>query len=262
MLQKIRNDLKKLYPSDLCDALIDSYVEIKEQYYLAKHEPSELNGGKFVEACVRIIQEELTNSHVPIGEHIPNIAKVIREFESAKKTKHESFRIHIPRALLLIYNIRNRRGVGHLGGDVNPNLADATIIATTADWIIAEIYRKIYTVSLNQAQEIVNDLVRRKILLVHEIGDVKRVLDPTLSFREQTLLLLTSVQPEHISDDELIKNLEYSNPSRYRSYTLKNLHKDRFIEYSSDGHCTILPPGIRYVESKYSQWLKKLNQGD
>lgn len=262
MLEIIRNDLKKLYPPDLCDAFIDSYIEIKEQYYLAKYETSELNGGKFVEACVRLIQEELSNSHIPIGQHIPNLVKVLRDFETSDKSKGDSFRIHIPRALLFVYNIRNRRGVGHLGGDVNPNLADSTVITAAADWVLAEIYRIVYTVSLDEAQGIVNNLVRRKIPLVYEIGDIRRVLDPTISFRDQTLILLYSAHPDHMTDDELIDYLEYSNPSRYRSYTLKNLHKDRLIEYSKDNGCIILPPGILYVEQQYSQWLNKLNQGD
>ena len=140
-------------------------------------------------------------------------------------------------------------------------MADATIIATTADWVITEIYRIVYTTSLDEAQEIVNYLVKRKILLVHDIKDTKRVLDPSISFRDQTLILLYSSHPNHMMDDELVSCLEYSNPSRYRSYTLKDLHRDRLIEYSNDGICTILPPGINYVEQKYNQWLRKLNQG-
>ena len=261
MLEKIKNDLKKTYPSDICDALIDSYVEIKEQYYLNRLEPSELNGGKFVEACVRLIQEELTGSHIAIGKHIPNIAKVLREFETFDKSKNDSFRIHIPRMLLSVYNIRNRRGVGHLGGDVSPNLADATAITTAVDWILAELYRIFYTVSLNEAQGIVNNLVKRKTPLVYEIKNVRRVLDPSISYRDQTLILLYSVYPSSMTDNELVDCLEYYHPSKYRNNTLKKLHQDRLIEYSEDFRCTLLPPGISYVEQRYSQWLNDLNTG-
>ncbi len=165
MLDTIRNDLKKTYPTDICDALIESYIEIREQYYLGKHEPAELNGGKFVEACLRLIQQALTGNHTPIGNHIPNIPKVLSDFENLDKTKNESLRIHIPRSLIAIYNIRNRRGVGHLGGDINPNLSDSTLILTIADWVLAEVYRMLYAVPLDEAQSIVNDLVKRKMLL-------------------------------------------------------------------------------------------------
>ena len=77
MLEIIRKDLKNKYPSDICDSLINSYIELKEQYYKGKYEPAELNGGKFVEACLRLIQHELTGENIPIGVHIPNIPKVL-----------------------------------------------------------------------------------------------------------------------------------------------------------------------------------------
>jgi hypothetical protein len=260
MSDQIKDDLKKKYSSELVDALMNSYIELKEQYYLGKHEPSELNGGKFVEACARIIQQQLTGSYTPIGTPIRNMADLLRGFETSPSTNHESFRLHIPRMLLSIYDIRNRRGVGHLGGDVEPNLADATIISTAADWILAELYRMFYAVSLNKAQEIVNELVRRKLLLVHNIGTVKRILDPTLPFKDQTLLLLSSIYPEMVSDDEIIKDLEYSNPSLFKSSILKELHRSRMIEYGADGICGILPPGQLYVEKNYMAWLAKLNE--
>ncbi len=262
MLERIKADLKKKYPSDICDALVNSYVNIKEQYYLMKHEPSELSGGKFVEACIRLLQKELTNSYTPIGSHIPNVIDVLRNFENSSKDNNNSFRIHIPRALLIIYNIRNKRGVGHLSGDVNPNFADATIIATVADWVLAEIYSVVFTTPLEEAQEIVNNLVRIKIPLIFEIGEIKRVLDPTISFRDQGLLLLYSSHPTPMTDNELVKCIEYKQPSYYKSYHLSRLHKDRLIEYSKDGNCTLSPTGIRYIEDNYGQWLDNFCKGE
>ncbi|MBL7225150.1 MAG: hypothetical protein ISS59_03365 [Desulfobacteraceae bacterium] len=258
-IKQIKADLAGKYPVALVDALVTSYMEIKEQFYLGKHEPSELNGGKFVEACVRIIQYELTGNHTPIGTPIRNMTSVLRGFESQPSTHHESFRIHIPRLLLTIYGIRNRRGVGHLGGDVNPNLGDATLVSTTADWILSEIYRMLYTITLEEAQGMVEQLVRRKLLLIQQIGSIKRVLDPSLSYKDQTLVLLASYYPKPISDKELFGYVEYSNLSKYRSSILKQLHKARKINYDTGGECIILPPGLRYVEENYNRWLSKIN---
>jgi hypothetical protein len=151
--------------------------------------------------------------------------------------------------------------VGHVSGDVNPNLADATLIASTADWILAELYRMLYGVSLDEAQEIVNGLVRRKLLLVHDVGSVRRVIAPSLRYKDQTLLLLASIHPKGMSDNELIRSLEYSTPSRYKSTILRELHGARLIEYSSNGECIILPPGLLYVENNYRQWLDGLSEG-
>ncbi len=260
VVRQLKADLASKYPVVLTNALIDSYIEIKEQYYLGRHEPAELNGGKFVEACARIIQHELTNNHTPVGTSIRDMTSLLRSFESQPGTHHESFRIHIPRLLLTIYGIRNRRGVGHLSGDVNPNLADSTLIATTADWILSEIYRMLYTVTIEEAQEVVDQLVRRKLLLIQQIGSLKRVLDPSLSYKQQTLLLLASAYPKPILDKELFECVEYSNVSKYRSAILKQLHKARRINYNTCGDCIILPPGLRYVEENYNKWLSKMNK--
>src|SRR5271157_5569814 len=102
MLNKIRSDLKKKYPKNVCDALIDTYVRIKEEYYIGKLEPSELNSGKFVEACFRLLQEELTQTHTPLGQEVPNIIKALRDFELVDKRFNDSYRIHIPRILIAV----------------------------------------------------------------------------------------------------------------------------------------------------------------
>ena len=261
MITKIRSDLKQKYPNELVDAFVDSYVEIKEQFYLEKHEPSELNGGKFVEACVRVLELELTGQFTPIGTSIKNMVLLLRKFETAPTSHHDSFRLHVPRTLLTIYNIRNRRGVGHLGGDVNPNIADATLIAACADWVMAEIYRMFYTSTLEKAQTVVTQLVKRKISLVHDVGQAKRVLAAFLNFKDQTLLFLTSLYPESTLDKNLLYQLEYSNLSAYKIRILKPLHKARMINYSDEGDCVILPPGLKYVEDRYQKWLLKLNRG-
>lgn len=260
MIEQFRIDLKSSYPKAIVDALLDSFIKMRENYYLEKHEPAELNGGKFVEACVRLIQYHLTGNYVPIGKKIPNMVVELRNFENSPTNSNDSYRIHIPRVLLSIYNLRNRRGVGHLGGDINPNLADSTFIASAANWVLAELYRIHYTISLAEAQKIVDDLVVRKIALIHDLGKIKRVLDPTLSARNKILLLLYSAYPKGLSDDELRKSVEYSNYSYFKKQILGKLHRERFIEYSSEGICLILPPGIKFVEENQIKWLSDLNR--
>lgn len=262
MLDKIKVDFSNQYPSELVDAMIDSYKELKENFYLNKHEPSELNGGKFVEACARILEQELRGHFTPLGTSIPNMNLFLRTFETLPASHNDSLRIHIPRVLASIYNIRNRRGVGHLGGDVNANIADSTLIMGTADWVMAELYRMFYSTTLEEAQKIVNDLVARRLVIVHKIENVKRVLATFLPYKEQILLLLASVHPTEITDKDLCSFIEYSNFSLFKSRMLKPLHKERKIEYSNDGRILLLPPGLRFVEKNYYDWLIKLNNGE
>lgn len=256
LLNQIRSDLKQNYPSELVDALIDSYIEIKDHYYLDRLEPAELNGGKFVEAAIRILQYVTNNCiYTPIGTEIKDVIGKLRQFEQiSDKSIPESYRIHIPRNLCSIYNIRNKRGVGHLGGDVNPNLADASLIIACCDWVLAELYSINFKCTLNQAQNIVNNLVQRRNPLVFEFEDIKRVLNPKLSFKNQTLLLLAGSYPERVSETDLIKWIEPKNTTDFRRKVLKPLHEERFIDYIEKESCLILPPGLKYIDENADKW--------
>src|SRR6266851_1018203 len=70
-----------------------------------------------------------------------------------------SFQILIPRLLPALYEVRNNRGVGHIGGDVDPNHMDATFVISSCNWVMAELVRVYHDLSTNEAQEIVDTLV-------------------------------------------------------------------------------------------------------
>lgn len=256
MLDKISADLKSKLPNELVDYLLSSYLEIKENYMLERHEPSELNGGKFVEACYRIIEQETRGSYTVVGTHTPDMIGKLRAFEQIPATTSiESYRIHIPRTLLVIYNIRNKRGVGHLGGDVNPNFADSTLIATCSDWVLAELLRIHYTCSLNEAQKMVDSIVVRPTFLVHKIDDIKRVLNPNLKHSDQVLVLLASEYPNSVLDMQLLNWIEPKSKATFINLVLKKLHRDRLIEYKPDKKCVILPTGLKYVDKNHKKFL-------
>jgi len=262
MLEKVKLDLISKLPQTLVNALLETYQEIKQNFILGKHEPAELNGGKFSEVIVRIIQFETQSGNFkPLGTHIPNLIGTIRDFEKVPSSvANESYRIHIPRVLVTMYNVRNKRGVGHIGGDINPNRADATLITSCADWIMAELFRIHYQCSLDEAQVITNMIVQRQLTLVHELEEVKRVLLPSLSHRNQTLLLLASVYPKYLQVNDLISWIEPKNLSYFRNKVIRPLHEDRFIELNENFNCLILPPGLSYIEKSYQIWIRKLNK--
>ncbi|MEQ9307913.1 MAG: hypothetical protein RLN90_00555 [Balneolaceae bacterium] len=255
MIDKITNDLSTSLPKELVEYLMSAYFEIKENYLLERHEPSELNGGKFVEACYRIIEQEMKGNYTPVGAHMPDMIGKLRAFEQLPSASTiESYRIHIPRSLTMIYNIRNKRGVGHLGGDVNPNFADSTLICACADWILAELLRIHYSFSLVEAQKLVDSIVIRPTFLVHQIADIKRVLNPKLKNADQVLVLLASEHPNTITDNTLFNWIEPKSKGTFINL-LKKLHSERLIEYSGDKNCMILPTGLKYVDKNQNEFI-------
>ncbi len=176
--------------------------------------------------------------------------ELVKQPHQTQYTDLEILRILIPRLLPPLYEIRNNRGVGHVGGEVNPNLMDATAVYTMASWVLAELVRVFHGVKTAEAQAAVDALVERKIPLIWEPGTVKRVLDTSLSAKDQTLVLLYQGLA-WVPESELLASVEYSNPTMYRSKILKPMHKERLIEYDAAAkQARISSKGSAQVEAK------------
>ena len=153
-------------PAALRAPLLDAHREIVQNYAESRWEPAELNGGKLCEVVYSIAEGAL-NGRLPDCPAKPrNMVSACQRLEQTPPNPavvgDRSFRIQIPRAIVFLYEIRNNRGVGHVGGDVNPNHADATVVLATSNWLLAELIRVFHSVSLREAQETVDVLVERK----------------------------------------------------------------------------------------------------
>jgi hypothetical protein len=161
-----------------------------------------------------------------------------------------SLRILIPRLLPVLYEVRSNRGVGHVGGDVDPNHMDSEVVQSMASWLMAELVRIFHGVSTEEAQQAVDALVERKTPLVWDVEGVKRVLDTAMSMKDQVLLLLHH-SAGWVASADLVRWVEYSNGSVFRSSVLGPLHKARLIEFDAGkGRAKISPTGSIEVEQK------------
>jgi hypothetical protein len=175
--------------------------------------------------------------------------KALEQADSKKFSR--SLRIQIPRMLVALYEIRNNRGVGHVGGDVDPNLMDATAVVAMSKWVVAELIRVFHAVSTEKAQQLVESVVERSLPIIWKVGDVLRVLKPGLSAKHKVLVLLYH-STSWVDEEALRRWVEYSNPSMFREILLR-CHKDKLVEYDSGKkRVTLSPAGIDYVESKIS----------
>lgn len=239
-------------PTSLREELLQCYEAICRNYVERRWEPAELNGGKFAEVVYSIVSGAISGTF-PASASKPNdMVKACRALEitptNSSRVGDRSLRILIPRMLPVLYEIRNNRGVGHVGGDVDPNHEDAEAVLAMANWTMAELVRIFHGVTLKDAQAAVDSIVQRRHPLIWSTGDVKRVLDTSLAVKDQVLVLLLS-EAGWVTTADLCKWVEYSNPSKFRSSVLAALHKSRLIEHdTSGGRAKISPSGIRLVE--------------
>lgn len=243
-------------PAGLRDPLLAALNEIATNFAAHKWEPSELNGGKLCETAYTILRSHVDGRWAAKPGKPRDFKTACLDFENADKAKFpQSVRITSPRLLMALYEIRNNRGVGHAGSDVDPNHMDATLVLAGAKWVVAELVRIFHNVSTAEAAAVVDALVERVVPTVWAIGATRRVLVPGLSMKDQTLLLLYG-PAGWVGEADLVVAVEHSNPSVYRRDVLTNAHKDRLIEYDAvNRRAHISPLGIDYVEKKLAAYL-------
>jgi len=242
----------QVLPAALRGPLLVSYQEIARNYSEHRWEPAELNGGKFSEVVYTILEGAIRGTYAPKPSKPRDMVAACRRLESVPpdtaRVGDRSLRILIPRILLPLYEIRNNRGVGHVGADVDPNYLDATSVYGMASWVLAELIRVFHGVTTKEAQETVDALIERKHPLVWEVEGIKRVLRASMDKKDQALVLLYS-EPSWIADNDLFKWVEYSNIGNFRDRVLIPFHEERLIEYDvSQKRVKLSPTGAAYVE--------------
>ena len=243
-------------PPGLRDPLLDALNEIAMNFAAHKWEPSELNGGKLCEAAYTILRSYVDGTWAARPNKPRDFRAACLDFEQADKTTFgQSVRITTPRFLMAFYEIRNNRGVGHAGSDVNPNHMDATLVLAGAKWIVAELIRILHNTSTTEATAVVDALVERVVPSIWSIGTTRRVMSPGISMKDQTLLFLYG-SSGWVAEADLVSWVEHSNIYVYRRDVLVRMHKDRLIEYEDDSRrAHITPLGIAYVETKLKAHL-------
>lgn len=238
-------------PAGLRDPLLETYREIGSNFAEHRWEPSELNGGKFCECVYWICHGFITGTYATKPSKPQNMRDNCRDLEklsSSNKPGDRSLRILIPRMLPALYEIRNNRGVGHVGGDVDPNLMDSTAVYAMASWILAELVRVFHQVPTTEAQAAADALSERKLSLIWDPGTVKRVLDEKMGAGDQTLVILHQ-SLAWVDEESLVASVEYSSANMYRKRVLEKLHKTRHLEFDkTTKRVRISPKGSAYVE--------------
>jgi hypothetical protein len=235
-------------PPGLRDPLLAEYQTIVQNYLEQRWLPSELHGGRFGETVYTILDGQAQKSYAAVPSKPVNFAESCKKLES-NKLPHvpRSFQILIPRMLPALYEVRNNRNVGHVGGDVDPNHMDAVMVLSTANWIMAELVRFFHGLKTAEAQQVVDTLVEVRIPVIWSDGNVKRVLRPELKLHEQIVLLVAVSVPD-VTSKELLEWIEEDDKA-YFIKTLRKLHSRRLVEFTENtDKVKILPPGANFVQ--------------
>lgn len=239
-------------PDDFRRRIIEKYVHLRAAYAEGNFDAAGLRAGIFAEAVLRFLQHHLTGKYTPFGSKLPVFHDECGRLErTPSKPNDEGVRVIMPRALDFLYTLRNKRGIGHAGGDVEANEIDAATCVRVADWCMCEFVRVFHTVSLEEAQAILDAIAVRQSPNVWGVNGKKRVLVPGMPVKDQVLVLLHSTNEMAVLAEDLCDWVEYSEMSKFRSRVLRPLHADRFIEFDEETQTVVLSPtGAKEVEDR------------
>jgi hypothetical protein len=250
MLNKVKIQLENNFNQQLINLLFDSFIIAKEHFYLGKYRPACLEGARFAEIVLRMLQEKMEGNYTPLNNQINRFKDIALSFEQKNSIQfNESLRITIPHTLIIIYDIRNKRNIGHINGDINENYIDATLSMNACSWILAELFR-IFNISSNieEGNKIVNSIVKLKIPLIQDFNGFLKILKPSLGLTEKILSLLYYRGEEGCKEEELSIWIKKVRPTNLRR-ALNNL-EDNYAFIHKDGMKYILTnTGRTHVEN-------------
>ncbi len=249
MFDQIRKGFAARHDPKLVAELLEAYTELKRNYYLGGLRLAEVEGGRFCEAAFRMLEERTRKQFTPIAKLIDTDALIDNLRSIPSNDQPDSVRLHIPRALRVIYDIRNKRDAAHLADYIDPNLQDATLVVSTADWVLAEFVRLYRSVTPAEAQSLVDGLVTRAVPAIQDFDGFLKVLNPKLSASNYLLVLLYQRGTEGATYDQLY---QWSKPSMRGNLarTLRGLTDSQaFVHYDGKKYF-ITFSGVGSVESR------------
>jgi hypothetical protein len=234
-------------PLALRDELLAAVNSVVKNYREGRWEPAELNGGKLCEVVYSILAGMVAGKFPDRAKKPKNMLDACKALEQADQSFPRSVRVQIPRILIALYEVRNNRGVGHVGGDVDPNHMDARLVLELSKWLLAELVRLFHGVNTQEAQQTVDGLIERTVPTIWSVANKKRVLSIDLSYKQKVLLLLYAESP--VEARTLLSWVEHPNYSDFRRGVLVPLHRERLIELDADSNNVFLSPlGVDLVE--------------
>jgi hypothetical protein len=239
-------------PASLRARLLQNYAKVKSHALSPHHDAVGHQAGKLAEVLLRVLQQLLTGSSTPLSSGLTDFKGECEKLERAPKgASAEGLRILMPRALAFLYTLRNKRDFGHVGGEVDANAIDALTAIRLADWCMCELVRVCHSVPLEDAQLICASIASRELPVTWSVLSRKRILDATLSYRDQALLLLYGEIDYAVPCEDLVEWTEHPRRTNFNRDVLDKLHRARLIEWDRDTDMAILSPtGIREVEAE------------
>ncbi|MEM4142838.1 MAG: hypothetical protein QW445_01685 [Candidatus Bathyarchaeia archaeon] len=228
----------------IVDKLIEEYGTLKQEHLIGDSEKVILHAAKFSDVAMALVKNKVTGSTININNiHFDSLYNEIVNYP--KKTPEQVIlTLAIPRVALSIQTIRNKKNVAHIK-TIDPCFLDSYYCVSSCDWILSELAMLLYTSDPNEAKELIDSFVKKKVPLVEEFEKQSIVIlkkDATLF--DKILLTMYYFYPQRLSNSFLYKQLKSKNIY----VTLRKLEDERLIHRNDKGN-KLTQLGIEHVEN-------------
>ncbi len=206
-----------------------------------------LKAGKIAEVAYCIIAA-VGSGFYPVKATKPsNFLVASTQIEQKFPKLSRALKIQIPRALIAIYELRNNRSVGHVGGVVNPNEFDGEYFFRSTKWIVCELSRALCEwEEKTGSKSFYNTVNTSEVPIIWEFDDIVRVLNPDLASGDKVTLVLAHHGGTWLSVPALQDAVEYKNSTDFKRKVLRKLHDRKLIEYDiGEQRAMALPAAYR-----------------
>ena len=136
---------------------------------------------------------------------------------------------------------------------MDPNHMDATLVLSMCNWVMGELVRVLHNLPVEQARAVVDALAERRVPLVWVGPEGKRILEPSLTLKNQVLVFLAS-EAAPVRVDDLFRWYGRGLRGGFNR-ALAELDGDAQIAIHSNNTAEILPPGAVLVERVLQQHM-------
>lgn len=227
--------------------LIAEYRDVQSAFFAGRWRECGLAAGRFCEVAFTVVNDIADGTASNSTSKPKDFVSACRKLESDTRLP-DGLRLHATKLLPVLYDIRNRRDIGHVNGDVDPSLMDANLCLMGSSWILAELVRALHNLPTTTAQQLVSSIVEVKTPCVWDGGDIRRLAINGLP-RADELMILVSSNQGITSEDDLLLWMGIKQKSNLRKI-LNPLHDKRMIEAKSNYmNIRLLPLGVQRVQS-------------
>jgi hypothetical protein len=229
---------------------------MQQRFLAGDWQPTELDGGRLCEAAARATYQldsgTITHSQLP--------KELCDKIEDEKNQRPHNLsqpdRLHICKAISLVYKFRSSRGSVHISPHYKADYMDSMLMVHAGKWVFAEFLRLAWNKDKAVIAEMISQIVQLEYSLIHELDGAPLVLDPSVSAPVEILLLLNHADGHKLAKVELCNQAKNNTPSAFTVAVSRLLKSNEIRTTAVSGELALTPKGQKRVIEKIIPSLK------